>query len=82
MRYRAVTVIVLLLCATAAVASDVVIEDWAQAPLGHKGIPPAWKGQQWGSPAYEFMVVEDGGKRVLHLRSKDEGSTIRPARCS
>jgi hypothetical protein len=77
MRYRAVTVIALLLCATvAAVAADAVIEDWAQAPVGHKGIPPGWKGQQWGSPAYEFMVVEDGGKKVLHLRSKEEGSTI------
>ncbi len=54
----------------------VVIEDWSQAPLGHKGIPPGWKGQQWGSPAYEFMIVDDGGKKVLHLRSKDEGSTI------
>jgi hypothetical protein len=76
MRYRAVAVIVLLLCATLAVAAGVVIEDWAQAPLGHKGIPPGWKGQQWGNPSYEFMVVEDGGKKVLHLRSKDEGSTI------
>jgi hypothetical protein len=76
MRYRAVIAIALLLCATVAVASDVVIENWAQAPLGHKGIPPGWKGQQWGSPAYEFMVVEDGGKKVLHLRSNNEGSTI------
>jgi hypothetical protein len=76
MRHRAVIVIALLLCATVAVASDVVIEDWSKAPLGHTGIPPGWKGQQWGSPAYEFMVVEDGGKRVLHLRSKEEGSTI------
>ena len=77
MRYRAVAVIVLLLCATLALASEhVVIEDWSQAPVGHKGIPPGWKGQQWGSPAYEFTIVDDGGKKVLHLRSKDEGSTI------
>jgi hypothetical protein len=76
MRDRAVIVIALLLCATVAVAQDVVVEDWSQAPVGHKGIPPAWKGQQWGSPAYDFVIAEDGGKRVLHLRSNNEGSTI------
>jgi len=77
MRYRAATVITVLLFATLAVASEhLVVDDWSQAPVGHKGIPPGWKGQQWGSPAYDFTVVEDGGKKVLHLKSKDEGSTI------
>ena len=77
MRYRAGIAVALVLFATLAVAADqVVIEDWSQAPIGHTGIPPGWKGQQWGSPAYEIKIVEDGGKKVLHLRSKDEGSTI------
>jgi hypothetical protein len=78
MRDCAAAVIALLLCATLAVAAadQLVIEDWSQAPVGHKGIPPGWKGQQWGSPAYDFMIVEDSGKKVLHLKSKDEGSTI------
>jgi Protein of unknown function (DUF3047) len=77
MRCRPATVVALLLWATLAVAAEhVVIEDWSHAPLGHKGIPPGWKGQQWGSPAYEFVIVEDGGKKVLHLKSKDEGSTV------
>jgi hypothetical protein len=67
---------VLLLASLAWAAESVVVEDWTKAPVGHKGIPPGWKGQQWGSPAYDFTIVEDGGKRVLHMRSKDEGSTI------
>jgi hypothetical protein len=77
MRSRLLTVAALLLFATLASAADqVVVEDWSKAPAGHKGIPPEWKGQQWGSPAYDFIVAEDGNKKVLHLRSKDEGSTI------
>ena len=78
MPQRAVPVItvLLLLIASLALAADVVIEDWSQAPAGHKGIPPGWNKQQWGSPAYDFTIVEDGGKKVLHLKSKEEGSTI------
>jgi hypothetical protein len=77
MRCRIGTVVTLLLVATVAWASEhVVIEDWSKAPVGHKGIPPEWKGQQWGSPAYDFTTEESGGKKVLHMRSKDEGSTI------
>jgi hypothetical protein len=77
MRHRIGTVATLLLLATLAWASEhVVIEDWSKAPAGHKGIPPEWKGQQWGSPAYDFTIEEDGGKKVFHMRSKDEGSTI------
>jgi hypothetical protein len=76
MRFRLGAVALLTLVASLAWAAELVVEDWSQAPLGHKGIPPGWKGQQWGSPAYDMMVVEDGGKKVLHLKSKDEGSTI------
>ena len=77
MRNRTGAVIVLLLTFTIAWASEhLVVEDWSKAPAGHKGIPPEWKGQQWGSPAYDMTVVEDGGKKVLHLKSKNEGSTI------
>jgi hypothetical protein len=77
MRERIMIIVALLVVATAAVASEhVVVEDWSKIPVGTKGIPPGWKGQQWGSPAYDFTVVEDGGKKVLHLKSKDEGSTI------
>jgi hypothetical protein len=77
MRYRIGAVSLCVLLSTVAWASEhVVVEDWAKAPVGHKGIPPEWKGQQWGSPAYDMTVAEDGGKRALHLKSNNEGSTI------
>ena len=77
MRYRIGIVALLLAFATLAWAAELfVVEDWAKAPVGHKGIPPEWKGQQWGSPAYDITVAEDGGKKVIHLKSNDEGSTI------
>ena len=77
MRLRiATTLAVLVLVPLAWAAGDVVVEDWSKVPVGTKGIPPGWKGQQWGSPAYDFTVVEDGGKKVLHLKSAHEGSTI------
>jgi hypothetical protein len=77
MHTRLAAAVILLLAVTAAWASEhVVVEDWSKAPVGHKGIPPEWKGQQWGSPTYDITIVEDGGKKVLHLKSKNEGSTI------
>jgi hypothetical protein len=57
-------------------ADQVVVEDWAKIPVGTKGLPPDWKAQSWGSPKYDFAVVENDGKRVLNLKSRDEGSTI------
>ena len=77
MRTRRVTVLAVLLLATlASAAEDYVVEDWSKAPVGHKGIPPDWQAQRWGSPGYDFTIVEDGGKKVLHLQSKNDGSTI------
>jgi hypothetical protein len=71
---------VLLLVAALAVpvraADTVVVEDWAGHLAGAKGIPRGWKGQSWGSPKYDFTVVELGGRKALQLRSEDEGSTI------
>jgi hypothetical protein len=64
------------LAVTAFAADEVVVEDWAKVPAGAKGIPPDWKGQNWGSPAYDMTVVADGGRKTLHLRSKNEGSTV------
>jgi hypothetical protein len=75
LRRAALVVAVVAVCAGVAAASFVV-EDWSSHPVGTRGIPPGWEGQRWGSPAYDFAVVEDGGRKVLHLKSKDEGSTI------
>jgi hypothetical protein len=73
--FGVVLVIAALAVATVA-AAQMVVEDWSKVSVGTKGIPPEWKGQNWGSPAYDVTVVEDGGKKVLHLKSKNEGSTI------
>jgi hypothetical protein len=76
MRTPLAVVLVLALTSLAAAAGDVVVEDWSKTTVGAKGIPPDWKGQQWGSPAYDMTVAEDDGLRVLHLRSRNEGSTV------
>ncbi len=69
--------LVLLLIASVAWAADsFVVEDWSTHPVGARGVPDQWKGQNWGSPSYDLEIVDNGGHHVLHLRSKDEGSTI------
>jgi hypothetical protein len=75
---RTATLALSLLVAVTAWAADVVVvEDWTNLAAGAKGIPDGWKGgQTWGSPKHDFTVVDNDGRRVLHLRSKDESSTI------
>jgi hypothetical protein len=53
-----------------------VVEDWAVQPDGKTGIPDGWKGQNWGSPKYDFRIVTQGGHKALHLKSQGDGSTI------
>jgi DUF3047 family protein len=70
---------VLLLAAASAVlaqGSQVLVEDWSKAPIGHKGAPPGWKIQNWGSPKYEFEIVNASPDRVLHVVSNGDSSTI------
>ena len=57
-------------------AGSVVIEDWSSQKVGTTGIPPGWEPQRWGSPKYDFTVVEDGGHQVLQLRSAKDSSNI------
>jgi hypothetical protein len=76
MRYGISTALALVLLVTLAWAATFVVEDWSAMTVGAKGIPPGWKGQNWGSPAYDMTIVEDGGKKALHLKSKGDGSTI------
>ena len=62
---------------TAALAADLVLlEDWTELPLGTRGVPPPWQKQRWGSPAYDFTVVENGGQRALHLKSAGDSSNL------
>jgi Protein of unknown function (DUF3047) len=53
-----------------------VVEDWAKQPEGKTGIPDGWKGQNWGSPKYDFRIETQGGRKVLRARSQDDSSTI------
>ena len=62
-----------------AAATDrvVVIEDWSAHAVSRKGIPSGWKGEAFGQRAdYDFTIEQDGGRRVIHLESRDEHSTI------
>jgi len=78
MRARLTLAALLLALATAAWGQQgsVVIEDWSKQPAGAKGIPDGWKGQNWGSPKYDFEIVTDDGRKALHMKSANEGSTI------
>jgi hypothetical protein len=76
---RLVAVLLLSLTVAASAADVVVVEDWSRYPVGTKGVPPEWKEQNWGSPAYEFEIVDGDGRHVLHMTSRDESSTITKA---
>jgi hypothetical protein len=62
--------------AAAAQPSTIVVEDWSKHPVGKRGIPPGWEGQNWGSPKYDFTLVSESAARVLHLVSDRDSSTI------
>jgi len=61
---------------SAADPSTIPVEDWSKQPEGKTGIPDGWKGQSWGSPKYDFRIVTQGGRKVLHLKSGNDSSTI------
>ena len=67
---------VLLVAVAAWAADSVVVVDWSKSPAGTKGIPEGWKGGDWGSPRYDWQIVEIDGQRVLHLKSDGDSSTI------
>jgi len=76
MRLRALTVVVtFIMVATAVAADQVVVEDWKDK-VGATGVPHGWQRQNWGTPKYEFKVVESDGRPALHMKSAAEGSTI------
>jgi hypothetical protein len=66
-----------LLAAAAVWAADaVVVADWKKYPVGTRGIPDGWKGGNWGNPRYDFVIIDNDGHRVLHLKSDGDNSTI------
>jgi hypothetical protein len=62
--------------AAAAQSGTILVTDWSKQPLGSQGIPEGWQGQNWGSPKYDFTVVEEGSNRALRLKSDNDSSTI------
>jgi hypothetical protein len=64
--------------ARAAAGPEEIVEDWRAVPVGTRGVPPGWEKYETprGQPAYDFTVVEDGGRRALNLKSASEHSTI------
>jgi hypothetical protein len=55
----------------------VVMEDWMRDTIARKGIPSGWTGESFGGRAlYDFTIEQDAGRRVLHLASRNERSTI------
>jgi hypothetical protein len=77
MRSRlALTALLLALATAAGAQSQFIVEDWSSQPVGSKGIPNGWKGQNWGSPKYDFTIVNDNGHKALNMKSAGDGSTI------
>jgi hypothetical protein len=72
----AISIILAAALSLDAQSRSVVVEDWSRQPAGKTGIPEGWQGQNWGSPKYDFRIVTESPKQVLHLRSQNEGSTI------
>jgi hypothetical protein len=55
----------------------VVIEDWMTHAVSRRGVPSGWKGEAFGQRAeYDFTIEQGAGRRVIHLESRDEHSTI------
>ena len=66
----------LLVAGPAGGAPRVVVEDWSGHAAGARGVPREWTGQNWGDPRFDFTVVVNDRRKVLHLKSRDDGSTI------
>jgi Protein of unknown function (DUF3047) len=68
--------LVVSLAVTALAADQILVEDWSTHAVGATGLPTGWQRQNWGSPKYDFTVVAEDGRKVLRMRSANEGSTI------
>ena len=67
----------ILLLTAASPGRMIVIEDWTTDAVGRRGIPSGWTGEGLGQvAAYDFVIEQDAGKQVLHIKSHNEHSTI------
>ena len=78
MIWTCLRVMVGLALISSAAAEGLHVEDWSEQAVGAKGVPLGWTKYETmgGRPAYDFMVVEDEGRRALLLKSRNEHSTI------
>jgi hypothetical protein len=78
-RSRALLASALLLAVAATAVADVVqVENWARHAAGATGVPEGWRKYETpgGHPAYDVAIVEDGGRKALRMRSRDDHTTI------
>ena len=67
----------LALLTAAGAGRVVVIEDWTTDAVSRRGIPSGWTGESFGRrAAYDFVIEQSAGRRVLHLERDNEHSTI------
>ena len=77
MRKILLLTLAITLTALGAWAADTfMVADWSKYPVGTKGIPEGWKGGNWGSPKYNFEIVQVEGQKVLRMQSEGDSSTI------
>jgi hypothetical protein len=74
----AVLAVGLAACPTSVRAAEVLVEDWTRQAIGATGIPSGWTPYATigGRARYDFTVVEEDGQRALHVKARDEHSTI------
>jgi hypothetical protein len=74
--WLAISTFILLTFANADTVS-LLVEDWTTQPLGSVGVPAGWTAESFGRRAlYDLAIEADGDRRVLHLRSLNDHSTI------
>jgi hypothetical protein len=54
------------------------VEHWRTQALNSHGVPRGWRTYETpgGHAAYDFTIIEDAGRRALHMRSHEDHSTI------
>jgi hypothetical protein len=65
-----------MLAAVGWAAELFLVEDWSRHALGVAGVPEGWRLPTFGSGKNDFTVVNNDGHRVLHMRSRNDSSTI------
>ena len=70
-------ILTLTLSTLASAEAEFLVEDWTSQSLGSVGVPSGWTGESFGRRAFYDLAIEaDRDRRVLHLKSLDEHSTI------